>query len=380
VLGIALAESMADHHDVEVFAAGDEEYADTDFRLKRPWSKLDGRIGRVAAKVRGDDPSRPITSTVWPFLGYSASVAAATRTDHLQLVHIHIYDQLVPPIHAVSPSTPIVLHLHDHSQTQRDRKSVASHMASASAVVGCSEFIAEAARQRFPEFAHKITSIPNATQVPATPPALPSTPGVVFVGRISPEKGVHVLAEAFRKVHEKIPEAKLTLVGPYSPAPIEFVDPFGNDPLFDSVRHVWGGRQYSEFVREALGPAAENTEMVGGLTHDETKKFIEGATALVMPSLWDEPFGMPTIEAMALGRPVIATRGGAFPSIVEDGVTGHLIEKADVDGLAEALCGVLSDSAASQQMGTAGHRRALEHFSWDSYVDRWDDLYERLVR
>jgi glycosyltransferase involved in cell wall biosynthesis len=88
---------------------------------------------------------------------------------------------------------------------------------------------------------------------------------------------------------------------------------------------------------------------------------------------------MPTIEAMALGRPVIATRGGALSSIVDEGVTGHVVDRGDVDSLAAAMYEILSDSELAQQMGTAGHQRALDRYSWRSYVDRWDDLYERLV-
>lgn len=380
VLGFGLAESMAERHDVEVFAPGDGDRVESSYRIRTPWSRVDQQIGRLAAKIRGDDPSRPVASTVWPYLGYAASVAAAARTDHLDLVHIHIYDQLVPPIHRVSPSTPIVLHLHDHSQTQRDRDTVARHMSGAAALVACSEFIAEATRNRFPELAHKVTAIPNATKVPIDVEPASGSPNVVFVGRISPEKGVHVLAEAFRRVHERLPEATLTLVGPYSPAPIEFVDPFGDNPLFDDVRGVWGGRAYKEFVRETLGPAFANTEMVGGQSHQDTVPYLKKASVLVMPSLWDEPFGMPTIEAMAQSRAVIATRGGAFTSIVDDGVSGHLVEKADAEGLADVLFDVLSQPERGREMGAAGHARALEHFSWETYVDRWEALYAQLLR
>ncbi len=379
VLGFGLAESMAGGHQVELFAGGGEQTHEESYRVRIPWTKLDQRIGHLAERLRPENQSRPIASTLWPYLGYATSVAAAARRDHLDLVHVHIYDQLVPPIKRVSPSTRVVLHLHDHSQTQRDAKVVGKNLEKADAIVACSEFIANRTRDRFPGLADRITAIQNGTPVPADPEPMTDHPHVVFVGRISPEKGVHVLAAAFRQVVERFPHARLTLVGPHSPAPREFVDPFGNDPLFDDVRNVWGGRKYPDFVRTLLGTALANTDMVGGLSHDETTAYVRSASMLVMPSLWDEPFGMPTIEAMAMGRAVVATRAGAFPEIVDDGVTGRLVEKADVDGLGSALIELLAAPDRLRAMGVAGHARVAERFSWDGYIDQWDELYRGLA-
>lgn len=379
VLGFGLAESMAAHHEVDLFAAGATTRNQSGYRLRQPWTRLDQRIGRLANRMRGDDPTRPIASTVWPYLGYATSAAISTRRAKLDLVHVHIYDQLAIPFRRLAPSTKLVLHLHDHSQTQRDLDTVARHLELFDSIVGCSEFVSERARERFPAISTKIAAIPNATHVPAEATAPSGRQDIVFVGRISPEKGVHVLARAFRLVHEQFPAARLTLVGPESPAPREFVDPFGNNPLFADVDHVWGGRLYGAFVRQELGSALSQTQMLGGLSHVETAPHVVGSAILVMPSLWDEPFGMPTIEAMAKGRAVVATRGGAFTEIVDPGVTGHLVEKGDAEGLAATLMEMLSNPDATAAMGRSGHERARRLFGWDRYIEQWNDLYEKVM-
>jgi glycosyltransferase involved in cell wall biosynthesis len=376
VIGLGLAESMSRHHHVELFAPG-EDPGQAGYDVRKPFTPLDRRIGRLAKRVRANEPSRPVASTIWPYLGYSASVSAAAR--HLDVMHVHIYDQLVPPIRRLAPDTKVVLHMHDHSQTQRRLETVVKHLAMCDVIVGCSEYVTRCAQERFPQLADRMTAIPNATVVGDSASPVPESKTIVFVGRISPEKGVHVLASAFRIVHERVPDARLVLVGPRSPAPREFVDPFRDDPLFDEVDHVWGARRYTDFVIEALGDAVDATEFTGGVTHDATGALIESATVLAMPSVWDEPFGMPVIEAMARGRPVVATRGGAFPEVVDDGVTGRLVDKGDVDRLADALVELLSDRVAAQRMGEGGHRRARQRFSWDRYVEDWDELYSTLT-
>jgi glycosyltransferase involved in cell wall biosynthesis len=378
VLGFGLAESMAQSHDVHMFVPGAGATDSNGYSVHRPWNGLDRRVGRLARRLYGNDPSRPVSSTVWPHLGYTASVAASARRHRLEILHIHIYDQIAPPVHRISPSTKLVAHLHDHSQTQRDRAMVGRHLAACDAIVGCSGFIASAAKERFPELTPRMSAIPNATHVPSEPVPPSGHPGIVFVGRISPEKGVHVLAKAFRRVHERFPDAQLTLIGPQSPAPREFVDPFGNDPLFAEVDHVWGGRRYADYVRESLGPALARTRMLGGVSHGEIGPYLAEASILVMPSLWDEPFGMPTIEAMAVGRAVVATHGGAFGEIVDDGITGNFVEKGGVEELAAILLDMLESPAQTDAMGVAGHARAQELFSWDDYVDRWNRLYDTL--
>jgi glycosyltransferase involved in cell wall biosynthesis len=85
------------------------------------------------------------------------------------------------------------------------------------------------------------------------------------------------------------------------------------------------------------------------------------------------------LEAMAMGKPVVATRVGGIPEVVEDGVTGLLVPPDNPDSIAGALQALLGDPARRQQMGRAGRRRVLEQFDLNSSVEAFQQLYEHLL-
>jgi glycosyltransferase involved in cell wall biosynthesis len=87
-----------------------------------------------------------------------------------------------------------------------------------------------------------------------------------------------------------------------------------------------------------------------------------------------------TLEAMAHGRAVVATRAGGIPDKVTDGATGRLVEPGDVDALAEAIAALLASPADRERMGAAGRAHVERHFAWPVLVDRTIALYESLLR
>jgi glycosyltransferase involved in cell wall biosynthesis len=117
---------------------------------------------------------------------------------------------------------------------------------------------------------------------------------------------------------------------------------------------------------------------VGKIPYARIREHYRKAAVVVIPSLWHEPFGIPVIEAMAAGIAVIATRGGAFPEIVEHERTGLLVDRGDAIGLADAISRLISDDQLRTAMGIAGRKRARELFSWDRVVGQLQGLYEGL--
>jgi glycosyltransferase involved in cell wall biosynthesis len=99
---------------------------------------------------------------------------------------------------------------------------------------------------------------------------------------------------------------------------------------------------------------------------------------ITLPSRY-EMCSMSIIEAMAMGKPVIATRAGGNPELVQDHETGLLIERTP-DALADALISLLADADRRRQMGHAARKRAASHFSADVMVDQIESLYQELVR
>lgn len=101
----------------------------------------------------------------------------------------------------------------------------------------------------------------------------------------------------------------------------------------------------------------------------------------VCPSVY-EPLGIVNLEAMACGTPVVASRVGGIPEVVEDGVSGTLVP-VDEDfeaGLARALDAILGDPAAGRRMGEAGRVRAVREFGWDAVARRTVGLYEEILK
>jgi glycosyltransferase involved in cell wall biosynthesis len=111
---------------------------------------------------------------------------------------------------------------------------------------------------------------------------------------------------------------------------------------------------------------------------DDVAPFYAAFDALVLPSA-NEGTPVSVIEALAGGRPVVATRVGGVPDVVRDSVDGFLVEPGDVGALADRLGQLAADPALAQRMGAAGRERVLERYSVERLVDDVDALYRRLL-
>jgi len=191
----------------------------------------------------------------------------------------------------------------------------------------------------------------------------PDRPYVLFVGRITRQKGVPHLLRAARTID---PSAQLVLCAgaPDTPAIDEEFR-----ALVDELRQL---RDAVVWIPEML----PRPEVVQLLSH---------AAVFACPSVY-EPLGIVNLEAMACGTPVVASNVGGIPEVVSDGVTGLL---ADYDeaapavfeaALAEALNRVIADPDAAGRMGAAGRERAVREFGWDAIARRTVTVYEEVLR
>jgi glycosyltransferase involved in cell wall biosynthesis len=138
---------------------------------------------------------------------------------------------------------------------------------------------------------------------------------------------------------------------------------------------------YGPSLREGLSEAARpRVRFTGSVAHAETPPFYWAAAIFVFPPVWDEPFGLPVIEAMAAGLPVVATDVGGIRDTVVDGVTGLLVTPGDPQELAAAINRLLTDEALAKAMGRAGRARVRDHFSWDRRADEWVTAYQSLLQ
>jgi starch synthase len=186
-----------------------------------------------------------------------------------------------------------------------------------------------------------------------------SRPYVLFVGRITRQKGVPHLLRAVRDID---PAAQVVLCAGAPDTP-EIDREFRE--LFAQLSEVRDG----VFWIPKMLPRPEVIQL---LTH---------AALFVCPSVY-EPLGIVNLEAMACGTPVVASAVGGIPEVVDDGRTGLLVPAGDgfEAGLARAMDTVLGDPAAARRMGEAGRERAVGEFGWDAVARRTVRLYEEIVK
>ncbi|NLF30906.1 MAG: glycosyltransferase family 4 protein, partial [Planctomycetes bacterium] len=310
-------------------------------------------------------------------LFYRQAILTA-RADRCDLLHIHNFSQYVPLARRLHSQAKIVLHMHCDWLWQLSAKAVARSVADADAVVGCSEYITDGVRRRFALQTRQFHTVLNGvdfTTFKARAPA-DQPPHILFVGRLTPEKGVHVLIEAFRRLASRWPEAKLDIVGGGGPTVTEFLQGMRDEqhlaPLAEFYRH----RDYPDWLRQLADTPQlrERVRFLGPLPQETLADVYRQATLLAHPPL-AEPFGMVVAEAMAAGLPVVATRVGGLAEVVQDGSTGLLVPPADPKALAKAIGELLADPDTARRFAAAGRLYAQKHFNWDHVTNQMREVY-----
>lgn len=162
----------------------------------------------------------------------------------------------------------------------------------------------------------------------------------LFVGKQWERKGGPTVLRAFERLRRELPDAELTIAGPAK--------------LSVDVPGV-----------QVLGRVSREGSEGAGAMADLYRR----ATAFVMPSLY-EPLGVAVLEAMAAGLPCIGSTGGALPELIEDGVTGLLVQPGDEDALLERMRELATGPDLCRALGDAGASRYRERFTWDAVADR----------
>jgi N-acetyl-alpha-D-glucosaminyl L-malate synthase BshA len=137
-------------------------------------------------------------------------------------------------------------------------------------------------------------------------------------------------------------------------------------------------RADAEALAERLG-VADSVRFVGKQPQSQVREYLSVADLLLLPSQ-SESFGLTALEAMACEVPVIATRVGGIPELVEDKGCGYLFEIGDVDGMAAASRRVLSSDAERERLGRRGREIAVSRFTTEKIIPQYEELYSRVVR
>lgn len=277
------------------------------------------------------------------------------RRERIDLVHANTVTVFPAAFAARLAGVPLLWHIHEIVPDRPGRGLLHLLVRTlASRVV----VVSEAARAsldpaaRFPV----IDIIPNGIDVPAGPPDPPPDPGcpiVAYVGRLSRRKGPDVLVRAMARLVPSHPKFRLVFAG----------DEFG------------GGNEIAwELAREA-----DRLGLRGRVEfrpfREEVRDLLSEASLVVSPSVLPESFGLILLEAMAAGRPVVATDHGGPREVVVPGQTGLLVPPGDEEALSRAIETILDDPALALRMGKAAREHARRLFAVDRMVDRFERIY-----
>jgi glycosyltransferase involved in cell wall biosynthesis len=211
----------------------------------------------------------------------------------------------------------------------------------ADAIVCDSEFVRRShAKNGFAE--ERIHVLPSPVPLPTrTDVTSAAEPTVLFVGRITAEKGVDYLLRAVPLIDAR---CKVVVIG-------------------DGYELT---RQRDLAVRLGIG---DRVQFLGAVDRDVVHDYYRRATVVVVPSVWPEPFGMIGPEAMSFGLPVVAFHVGGIPEWLADGETGFLVQPRDVTALAGRVNLVLRDRSLANRLGARGRQVVAERFTLDRHVD-----------
>lgn len=177
---------------------------------------------------------------------------------------------------------------------------------------------------------------------------------ILYIGRLIQQKGLECLIKAFARVLQENLQIFLIIVG--------------EGPLKNTLKSL---------VNELK--IGNNIIFLGAIPYDQIHEIHAISDITVLPSIptknWMEQFGYVLIEAMACGKPIVASRSGAIPEIVIDNETGFLVEPGNISDLAEKISLLASDSKLREKMGYKGRVRVEKNFSYEVIIPKIKKLY-----
>jgi len=176
---------------------------------------------------------------------------------------------------------------------------------------------------------------------------------ILFVGRLEKRKGLNYLLKAYQQVKKEFPNSRLIAVGP-------------------------GTRLRKRYERQVRHSGLRDVVFVGYASYDELPRYYKTADIFCSPATGRESFGIVLLEAMAVGKPIIASNIEGYASVITHGAEGLLVPPKDTKMLAQALISLMTDESYRQQMGARGRLKAGE-YSWEHIAQRVLSYYTRVL-
>jgi phosphatidylinositol alpha-mannosyltransferase len=176
---------------------------------------------------------------------------------------------------------------------------------------------------------------------------------ILFVSRLEKRKGLNYLLGAFNQVKQEIPNSRLIIVGP-------------------------GTRLRRRYEREVRRSGLKDVIFTGLVSYEELPRYYKTADIFCAPATGRESFGLILLEAMAAGKPIVASNIEGYASVLAHNVDGLLVPPADKEMLARALLSLSTDEALRREMGARGRAKALD-YSWERVARNVLNYYMRVL-
>ncbi len=275
-------------------------------------------------------------------------------------VYVHNRPEFALLLAAACTRRQAKLVLHLHNSHLRYLPAVFRRFLKIDALVFCSQYLRSEARAFAPRVRHSIV-IPNGADETCFFPRMKRSatdvqkPVILFAGRLVPEKGVHIFVEAMRLLEAKGVKVTGRIIGSKS----------------------FGGGAGSNYVRALKRNRPDNLEFRGYVWGSALGEEFRSASIFCCPSIWNEPFGMVNVEAMATALPIVATRVGGIPEIFRDG-GAILVPSGCASALAAALEMLTRSPQKQLQLSQQGYKSYQKRYRWRQVRDQYLALIEDL--
>ncbi|PPC87180.1 MAG: group 1 glycosyl transferase [Methylotenera sp.] len=321
------------------------------------WTKTEQFFYKIKEKVTWRNPLRYIAK-IQNVVSYGLRMAKLVR--EFDVVVIHNEPNFLFFMQK-NPQQKLILHMHNsHIGIALFRPFYRRALKKVDKVICVSDYIRRHALQYFPEYADKFTVVFNATDPEIFKPygdeavsqlrglidIQPDKTYLLYVGRLTEIKGVHVLIKAFITIHAQLPHTRLIIAGSSF---------FGGAAKTD----------YEQSLVELAKPVSKAIIFTGFMPHDKLRYVYSAADMVVLPSVWQDPCPLVVLEAMASGTCLLSTAVGGVPEIIKNGVNGLLVNANDAEKTAKVVVEILANSLLKTQMEHAARQQILAGYTWE---------------
>lgn len=329
----------------------------------RPGSPIPSRLDNASVDVRAFRLRNAADMvSVW-------QIAQLVREREIDVIHAHLgRDYPLAAMAALLAQRPALVLTRHHYLPLWHHSLYRRLLSRVDRFIAVSESVRETIAESVGIDKNRIAVIPNWIPHSGGSPALDSQAArrkweiraplaVGMLASIEPAKGVLEFVRASRLLLEKAIDAEFIIGGRTDPAHQAYLEEV------EKAAGIWRDRQRVRFLGEIDCPA----------------EFLSGLDVVVVPS-WKEAFSLVTVEGMAHGKAVVATRSGGPAEIIDEGITGLLVPPQDAASLAEAIETVLKDQPLRRRMGEQARKTALERYQRSKIVDQVEDLFRDVCR